>query len=79
MITGSIYPTISVTQSPRYQADANGYMSDVRSIQVTQEFGEALVERAEDLRVKGTNFIDDVVEASTIHESPKGHIVDEWA
>jgi len=79
MITGSVYAMLSPQQSSQHKADANGFMSDVRSIQVTQEFGEALVERAELLRVKGTDFVADVEEASTSYEAPKGNIVDAWA
>ena len=79
MITGSVYAMLSPQQTSQHTADSNGYMNDVRSIQISQPFGEALVERAEEMRVKGNDFVDDVAEASSVYEPPKGHIVDTWA
>lgn len=79
MITGSIYPMLSLQQQSHYKADANGSMNDLRGIQISQKFGEALVERAEEIRVHGNDFVADVAEISTSYEPPKGHIVDAWA
>ena len=79
MITGSAYAMNSLQQNMQYKADAVGYMSELRDVQVSQKFGEALVERTEEVRVQGNEFVADVVDATVSYEPPKGHIVNAWA
>lgn len=79
MITGSVYAMNSIQQNMQYKADALGYMSDLRETQLSPKFSEALINRAEEMRETGDEFVSDVVDATVSYEQPKGHIVNAWA
>ena len=77
--TGVIYPSIALNQMLQYQRDANGYMKDLRSINLDHSFSEALTQRANEVVQKGQEMVASVVETTSWYEPPKSGNVDTWA
>ena len=77
--SGHVLPGVSPGQMPQYWSRPVAYINELKEIELSPEYGEAIVGHVHKVAAKGNDFIEDVINISTWYEPPKGTIVDTWA
>jgi len=77
--SGLVLPGIAPGQMPQYWSRPVAYMNEIKEVQLSPEYGEAVVKRVHEVADKGRDFIKNVISVSTWYTPPKGTHVDTWA
>jgi len=77
--TGLVFTAVAVDQMPQYWTDPNGYISDLKAMQVEPSYGVAIVQHIDKVAEKGRDFVDDVARVSSWYDPKKGNYINAWA
>lgn len=78
-ISGLVFTAVAADQMPQYWTDPNGYISDLKAMQVEPAYGVAIVQHIDKVAENGRDFVEDVARVSSWYDPKMGNNIDIWA